>query len=198
LCVSDLRAIHRALRDFTSNPIINTSAYTDVDGAETNVEMANGINVSAPGVMADTARALKAGFIHYSTDYVLDGKNSQPHTERDHTSPLNVYGRTIRMGEKQIQDVGRAYLILRASRVYSLPGKSFVNKVLGCSPKKIAVKIVSAPLSNPTRTRALAYTTSSVSVENRNGLLEKFRKTAATIMWREAGIRLATRAQKKF
>jgi dTDP-4-dehydrorhamnose reductase len=161
LCVSDLGAIHRALRDFTSNPIINTSAYTDVDSAETHVEIANGI---------------KAAFIHYSTDYVLDGKNSQPHTERDPTSPLNVYGRTIRMGEKQIQDVGGAYLIPRASRVYSLPGKSFENKVLGCSRKNTAIKIVSAPLSNPTRARALAYTTSSVSVENRNGLSEKFRE----------------------
>jgi dTDP-4-dehydrorhamnose reductase len=80
------------------------------------------------------------------------------------------------MGEKQIQDVGGAYLILRASQVCSLPGKSFVNKVLGSSRKKIAVKIVSAPLSNPTRARALAYTASSVSVENRNGLLEKFRE----------------------
>jgi dTDP-4-dehydrorhamnose reductase len=108
--------------------------------------------------------------------FCIGWENSQPHTERDPTSSLNVYGRTIRMGEKQIQDVGGAYLILRASRVYSLPGKSFENKVLGCLRKNTAVKIVSAPLSNPTRARARGYTTSSVSVENRNGVSEKFRE----------------------
>ena len=102
------------------------------------------------------------------------------------------------MGEKQIQEMGGAYLILRTSRVYSLPGKSFVNKVLGCSCKNTALKIVSAQLSNRTWTRALAYTTSSVLFETKNGLLESSGKNAACIMWRDAGIRLAISGQRKF
>ena len=126
--------------------------------------------------MANTARAFRAAFIHASTNHVFDGKNSQPYTEEDHIGPLNVYGHTILMREKQIQAVDGAYLILRTSRVYSLPGKGFINKMLGCSHKNTTLKIVSAHFSNSTQARALAYTASSVLVENRNGLLEKFRE----------------------
>jgi dTDP-4-dehydrorhamnose reductase len=110
---------------------VNASAYTDVDRAEKEPELAMKINALAPGIMAEVSRTLGAVLIHFSTDYVFDGRGKTPYTENDVPNPLNVYGRSKLMGEENIQQAGDACLILRTSWVYSLRGNSFVNKVLG-------------------------------------------------------------------
>src|SRR4026208_1316040 len=91
LDICDLDAIQKTLNELKPGLIINASAYTDVDRAEKETELAMNINARAPGVMAETARKLGAALIHYSTDYVFDGKKNAPYTESDPTNPLNMY-----------------------------------------------------------------------------------------------------------
>lgn len=174
LAVSD--SIAKTLTDLRPDLILNASAYTEVDLAESQVELAVQVNANAPGVLAEVAHRLGAVLIHYSTDYVFDGQGTRPYTENDPTNPVNVYGKSKYQGEQNIQQAGDAYLILRTSWVYSLRGNSFVNKVLGWARKNPTLKIVSDQVSNPTWARALAEVTASALGANKSGLLEKIRE----------------------
>jgi len=176
LDVSNLKAVQNILNKIKPNLIINASAYTDVDLAETQIELATDINAIAPGVMAEVARKIKAVFIHYSTDYVFDGKINTPYTENDPTTPSNIYGKSKLTGEQNIKQSGDAYLILRTSWVYSLRGNSFVNKVLGWSRKNKILKIVSDQVSNPTWAGMLAETTYSAIATSQANLLDGIRE----------------------
>ena len=174
--VSNLQKVKETLDKLKPNLIINTSAYTEVDRAETDVELAMNINALAPAVMAEAARKQDAVFIQYSTDYVFDGKKDIPYTENDPTHPLNTYGRSKLMGEENIKQAGDAYLILRTSWVYSLRGNSFVNKVLGWARKNENLKVVSDQISGPTWARMLAGITSLMLAQNHANLLEIIRE----------------------
>lgn len=172
LDLCDPGAIQKTLSDCKPDLIVNASAYTNVDLAEEETDLAMKINALAPGLMAETARRLQAVFVHYSTDYVFDGRKGAPYTEADPTNPLNVYGKSKRAGEENIQQAGEAYLILRTSWVYSLRGNSFVNKVLQWSRQTSHLKIVSDQVGNPTWARALAEVTSSVLAQSGTELYE--------------------------
>ena len=174
--VSDLNTIEKILGELKPDLIINASAYTEVDKAETQVDLAMTINASAPGLMAEMARRLNSVFIHYSTDYVFDGNNTIPYKETDPTNPLSVYGQSKLAGEQNIQQAGDAYLILRTSWVYSLRGNSFVNKVLGWARKNETLKIVSDQKSSPTWARMLAEITSLAIAPTKAGLFDSIRE----------------------
>ena len=174
--VSDLGAVEKILGEHKPDVIINASAYTEVDKAETEVDLAMTINASAPGVMAEMARRLGSVFIHYSTDYVFDGNSTVPYKEEDPTNPLNMYGKSKLVGEQNIQQAGDAYLIFRTSWVYSLRGNSFVNKVLGWARKNETLKIVSDQISSPTWARTLAEITSLAIAQNKADFLEAIRE----------------------
>jgi dTDP-4-dehydrorhamnose reductase len=176
LDLCDLQAIERTLAELRPNLIINASAYTDVDQAENETETALKINALAPGTMADMARKLGAVLIHYSTDYVFDGRKNSPYTESDSTNPLNVYGKSKLTGEENIRLAGEAYLILRTSWVYSLRGNSFVNKVLGWARRNPSLRIVDDQVSNPTWARRLAEITTLLLAQNRTSLYETMRE----------------------
>jgi dTDP-4-dehydrorhamnose reductase len=176
LDVSDQHAVQKTLMELQPDLIINASAYTEVDLAETQIELANKINALAPGVMAEVARKINSVFIHYSTDYVFDGKASQPYTEKDATHPLNNYGNSKLWGESAIAQAGDAYLILRTSWVYSLRGNSFVNKVLEWSRKNKTLKIVNDQFGSPTWARMLAEITCKAIAENTTDLLNRMRE----------------------
>ena len=173
--VSDFHEIQKSLDELKPDLIINTSAYTDVDQAEKESELAIKINAIAPGVMAEAAHKTGAVFIHYSTDYVFDGTSDVPYTELDRTNPLNVYGQSKLMGEDNIKQAGDAYLILRTSWVYSLRGNSFVNKVLGWARKNEVLRVVSDQIGSPTWARMLAGLTSLMIAQNNSNLLEIIR-----------------------
>jgi len=176
LDLSDLHAVQHTLEKLKPDLIINTSAYTEVDLAETEAELAMKINARAPGIMAETARKCGAVLIHYSTDYVFDGRKDTPYSEDDPTNPLNVYGSSKLKGEENIRQAGDAYLILRTSWVYSLRGNSFVNKVLGWARKNETLKVVSDQISNPTWARMLAEVTSLMTAQYRAYLLDTIRE----------------------
>lgn len=174
--ISNPLAVQRILDELKPNLIINASAYTEVDLAETQSETANKINGISPGVMAEIARKTRAVLIHYSTDYVFDGSKKTPYLEPDPPNPLNIYGKSKLMGEENIKQAGEAYIILRTSWVYSMRGNSFVNKVLGWARKNQTLKIVSDQVSNPTWARMLALTTSLMLFQHRVNLFEAFKE----------------------
>jgi dTDP-4-dehydrorhamnose reductase len=151
------------IRRIQPQVIVNAAAYTAVDQAETEQELARKINAIAPGILAEEARKLNALFVHYSTDYVFDGTKGSPYTEEDSPNPLNFYGLSKLEGEKNVQNAGGAYLIFRTSWVYSLRQQSgFVNKVLQWAREKETLRIVNDQISNPTWARMLAEATAQV------------------------------------
>jgi dTDP-4-dehydrorhamnose reductase len=154
--------------------IINATAYTDVNKAESEVDLAMAINGIGPGILAEEARKLNCALIHYSTDYVFDGTKNRPYIETDLTNPLSVYGQTKLAGENAVRDVGGAYLILRTSWVYSLRRPSFVTKVLQWSRENETLRIVDDQVSNPTWARSLAESTGFVVALTKDSLVEKF------------------------
>jgi len=148
--------------------IVNAAAYTNVDKAESEVELARQINAVAPGVLAEDANRLNAAFIHYSTDYVFDGRKGAPYVESDAPHPLNVYGKTKLEGEQAIQAAGGAYLILRTSWVYSMRQGGFVTKVLQWAREQEVLRVVDDQISSPTWARMLAEATALVLAQGRS------------------------------
>jgi dTDP-4-dehydrorhamnose reductase len=152
--------------------IVNATAYTAVDKAESEPEIAMAINTRAPGLLAEEAKRLGAVLIHYSTDYVFDGKKGSEYIENDLPNPLGVYGQSKLGGERSIQEVGGNALILRTSWVYSLRRDSFVTKVLQWSRQQPVLRLVSDQVSNPTWARMLAEVTALLLVKGGDGWLE--------------------------
>ena len=159
LDLADLSALESTLQDLKPDLIVNGSAYTAVDQAETEPEIAYTINSTAPGLMAEAVRRSGGVLIHYSTDYVFDGRKGSLYKESDIPNPLNVYGKSKLAGEQAIQQSGANHLIFRTSWVYSLRGNSFVNKTLAWARKNEILKIVSDQVGNPTWARMLANVT---------------------------------------
>ena len=180
LDIANIQALNGILNDIKPDLIINASAYTDVDRAQEEPELAMRINAEAPAMMAENARKLGAVFIHYSTDYVFDGKQDKPYIESDPVNPLNNYGKSKSEGEKYIQQAGDAYLILRTSWVYSMRGKTFVNKVLSWARKNTTLEIVHDQISNPTWAQALADATTLLIFNNKKNLYGLMKENCGT------------------
>ena len=154
-----LRALVRG-----ANPdvIINASAYTDVDRAESEQNLAFAINEAGPRMLAEEAKSCHAAFIHYSTDYVFDGAKGAPYSEEDVPNPLGVYGASKLAGERAVQQVGGTYIMLRTAWVYSLRRNSFVTKILKWARQQKILKLVSDQVTNPTCARMLAEVTAQL------------------------------------
>ncbi len=139
--------------------IFNAVAYTAVDKAESDLETARLVNAAAVCELAQAAQKLHAGFVHYSTDFVFDGKKGSPYREDEQPNPLSVYGLTKLEGERETERVGGAYWILRTSMVYSLRRDSFTTKVLEWARAKDTLRIVDDQVGSPTWARLLAELT---------------------------------------
>jgi len=161
--MADAESIRAVLRKYTPDVIFNATAYTAVDRAESEIELAEAINGRGPGILAEEAQKRNALLFHYSTDYVFDGEKGAPYIERDLPNPLSIYGRSKLHGEKAVAGVDGNYLIFRTSWVYSLQSDSgFVKKALGWSRHHETLKIVDDQISNPTWARMLAEMTVQV------------------------------------
>ena len=137
--------------------IINCAAYTQVDKAEQEVELANQINHLAVKQLASIASKQQARLIHISTDYVFDGESDKPYTEIDKTNPINVYGKTKLAGEKALQAVmPMNAIIIRTSWVYSEYGNNFVNTMLRLGKERDELNVVSDQIGSPTYATDLA------------------------------------------
>ena len=159
LDLSDADAIRAALRATHADIIVNAAAYTAVDQAEKESDLAMAINGLAPGVMAEEAKKIGALLVHYSTDYVFDGAGETPFGEDAAVNPLNVYGRSKLAGERAIQAVGGRHLILRTSWVYGLRGKNFLRTILRLAQEKEELRIVADQFGAPTWSRMIAEAT---------------------------------------
>ena len=167
----DERDTRNWVRRVAPQVIVNAAAYTAVDQAEREPDLAMAINGTAPGVLAEEARDLGAALIHYSTDYVFDGTKGAAYIERDATNPINVYGLSKLAGDQNVQQVDGTYLILRTTWVYSLNQGGFVRKVLEWAHKNPELRIVSDQVGSPTWARALAEVTAQVLAMGRGDLL---------------------------
>ncbi|HAE85751.1 MAG TPA: dTDP-4-dehydrorhamnose reductase [Anaerolineaceae bacterium] len=166
------------VREVNPQVIVNAAAYTNVDKAESEAELARQINSVAPGVLAEEAKRLNAAFIHYSTDYVFDGRKGAPYVESDAPHPLNVYGQTKLEGEQAVQAVGGAYLVLRTSWVYSMRQGGFVTKVLQWAREQETLRVVDDQVSSPTWARMLAEATALVLAQGRSEPVDYLREKA--------------------
>jgi dTDP-4-dehydrorhamnose reductase len=161
-------SIRQVLKGCKPHLLVNAAAYTAVDRAESEPDLANSVNAVAPGILADLARQTGAAFIHYSTDYVFDGLKGSTYVETDLPNPISVYGRTKLAGEQVVQQVGGAYIILRTSWVYSMRRDSFVTKVLGWARSQTSMKLVIDQISGPTWARLLAQATTQMIASGRD------------------------------
>lgn len=160
--LSNPDSIRSIIRANTPQIIINAAAYTAVDKAEEEQELAQQINSIAPGVMAEEAKRLNAAFITYSTDYVFDGNKVGPFTELDQPSPLSVYGRTKAEGDAAVESVGGGYLIFRTSWVYGARGKNFLLTMVKLLQERETLRVVDDQIGAPTWSRSIAEATAQV------------------------------------
>lgn len=174
--LADAGGLRRLVRETRPEIIVNAAAYTAVDRAETEPELAMAVNGIAPGVLAEEAKALGACLVHFSTDYVFDGEKRELYVETDPPNPLNVYGATKLAGDEAIRDVDGPYLILRTSWVYSMRGDGFVTRVLRWARENEVLRLVEDQVGSPTWARMLAEVTGLALargpeyVERRKGL----------------------------
>lgn len=160
--LADLDQVRAVIRRIQPDLIINPAAYTAVDKAESEAELAMLVNGTAPGVMAEEARKIGAAMIHYSTDYVFDGAKTTPYTEDDQPNPQNVYGRSKLAGEQAIQAAGIAHLILRTSWVYGARGSNFLLTMRRLAQQRDELRIVADQHGAPTWCRTIADSTAHI------------------------------------
>jgi dTDP-4-dehydrorhamnose reductase len=157
--LSDLSNLAATVQAVRPDVIVNAAAHTAVDQAESEPERAHVLNAAAPGVLALEARACNAWLIHYSTDYVFDGRGSRPWTEDSPMGPLGVYGATKLAGERAIRDSGCPHLILRTSWVYAARGRNFLRTMLKLAGERDSIAVVDDQYGAPTGAELLADAT---------------------------------------
>lgn len=162
LDLANADAIRKALRQAAPDVIVNAAAYTAVDKAEEERELAHAVNGIAPGVLAEEAKLLNAALVHYSTDYVFDGLKGAPYEEIDVAHPASVYGKTKLAGEKAIAAVNAPHLILRTSWVYGARGKNFLRTILRLADEREELRVVDDQFGAPTWSRMIAEATSAI------------------------------------
>lgn len=163
--IADPHRIIDTLDHIKPDIIVNAAAYTAVDKAESECELAFKINADAPWIMAEWASKYKALMVHYSTDYVFDGTKEPPYTEEDKPAPLNVYGESKLAGDINIQNSGCDHFIFRTSWVYGTRGKNFYLTMQKLLREKEEIRVVNDQYGAPTRCRTIADVTALVLMQ---------------------------------
>lgn len=156
LDLSDANAIRSVVQSVQPDLIINPAAYTAVDKAESEPELAYAVNAVAPQIMAEEAAKIGARLVHFSTDYVYDGAKRTSYVETDATAPLSVYGKSKLAGEEAIRAVGLPHLIFRTSWVYGAYGKNFLKTILRLAAERDELRIVADQFGAPTSANSIA------------------------------------------
>ncbi|WP_260703366.1 dTDP-4-dehydrorhamnose reductase [Edaphobacter flagellatus] len=160
--LADADAVRRVVREVRPRWIVNPAAYTAVDKAESEPELAYAINEHAVRVLGEEARKIGAGVIHFSTDYVFEGIGTRPYVEDDATGPVSVYGASKLAGEKALAAAGAGHMIFRTSWVYGAQGKNFLLTILKLAREREKLRIVADQYGAPTWSRDLARMTQRV------------------------------------
>ncbi len=178
LDITDKDRVKFKINELKPELIINAAAYTGVDGAEENEELATKTNGHAVGYIVEASSKINATLVHFSTDYVFDGSKKQGYTEYDKPNPINAYGRSKLAGENEIlrfppattagrQDDKLKYYIIRTSWLYGEHGKNFVDTMLSLSKKGELIKVVDDQFGSPTYTIDLALATRQIIEDKR-------------------------------
>jgi dTDP-4-dehydrorhamnose reductase len=154
--------IREVVRRVRPDVVVNAGAYTAVDRAESEVARCRAINAVAPGVLAEETAVLGAGLVHFSTDYVFDGSAARAYTETDAPNPVSVYGSTKLAGERAVEAVGGAHVILRTSWVYGARGANFLRTMLRLARERSELRVVADQVGAPTWSRLVATATAHV------------------------------------
>ena len=178
--LSQPETLGSVIQEIRPDVIINAAAYTAVDKAESEVELAMTVNGIAPGVIAEEAKKIGAGMIHYSTDYVFDGKATSPYKEEDAPCPLNIYGKSKLAGDQAVMQANIPHIILRTAWVYSLRGSNFLLTMQKLAQSKNQIKVVDDQIGSPTWSRAIAEGTARI--------LEHCRSTGKSKIFSHSGV----------
>jgi dTDP-4-dehydrorhamnose reductase len=178
--LADPDQVRKVIQAVKPKLIVNAAAYTAVDLAENESDLAMRTNAEAPAIMAAEAKKLDAAIIHYSTDYVFDGSKAGAYVEDDVPNPQNAYGRSKLAGEQAIQASGVPHLILRTSWVYGTRGKNFLRTIQRLAQERGELRIVADQFGAPTWCRTIAETTAQIITQlnafsrqdERNGIAE--------------------------
>ncbi|MFW2351274.1 dTDP-4-dehydrorhamnose reductase [Qipengyuania sp.] len=168
--LSDPAGCARVIADYRPEVVINAAAYTAVDRAEEEVELATVVNGDAPGAMAEACARLSIPLVHISTDYVFDGTGDDARKPSDPVAPVNSYGRTKELGERRIREAGATHAILRTSWVFSPYGSNFVRTMVRLGGEREDLRIVADQVGGPTPAKAIAEACLAMAgklVENR-------------------------------
>lgn len=156
LDICDEKRVMEYVRDNAIDIIVNCAAYTAVDNAEDNAEMADKLNHIAPGYLAKAAQSREAAMIHVSTDYVFNGTNHTPYTEDEPTCPASVYGTTKLAGEKNVMDNCEKSVVIRTAWLYSTFGNNFVKTMIRLGKERDTLGVIFDQVGTPTYARDLA------------------------------------------
>jgi dTDP-4-dehydrorhamnose reductase len=162
LDLANAASVRDTIRAVMPRWIVNPGAYTAVDKAESEPELAHAINAEAVRVMGQEARAIGAGVVHFSTDYVFDGSASAPYRETDATRPVSVYGASKLAGERALAESGAGHMVFRTSWVYGARGKNFLLTILKLARERETLRVVADQYGAPTWSRDLARMTAEV------------------------------------
>lgn len=160
--LADPRSLSSLVRESEPDVLVNAAAYTAVDKAESEVELAQRINAEAPGMLGGLLRERGVPILHYSTDFVFSGESRRPYREDDPPGPLNVYGETKLGGERSLLATGASAIILRTSWVYGVRGSNFLRTMLRLFGEREELRIVDDQVGAPTWSRMLAEATAQI------------------------------------
>ncbi len=160
--LADSQSVRETIRTIKPRWIVNPGAYTAVDKAESEPNLAHAINAEAIQAIGEEARSIGAGVIHFSTDYVFSGTGTTPYLETDPTAPVNIYGASKLAGERALAATGAGHMIFRTSWVYGAQGKNFLLTVLKLAREREHLRVVNDQHGAPTWSRDLAEMTIQV------------------------------------
>jgi dTDP-4-dehydrorhamnose reductase len=187
LDLADADALRRVVREVDPDVIVNAAAYTAVDKAESEPELAMQVNGVAPGILAEEAKRRGALLVHYSTDYVFDGAKRSPYVEDDAPNPLGVYGRSKLEGEARIRASGCRHLIVRTAWVYGR-GSNFVRAILRQAEKGVPLRVVNDQLGAPTWAADIASVTAGLLTAQLEGTFHA--SAAGATSWYEVALEI--------
>lgn len=160
--LADPDQLRRVVREFRPDVVVNPAAYTAVDKAESERDLAHAINGVAPGVLAEEVRALGGLLVHYSTDYVFDGRKTSPYVETDAVDPQSVYGKSKLAGEQAIAAAGANALVLRTCWVAGAHGANFAKTMLRLASERDALRVIADQFGAPTTASLIADVTAQI------------------------------------
>jgi dTDP-4-dehydrorhamnose reductase len=172
--ISDPVMLSKVLDEFKPELVVNPAAYTAVDRAEDNVDLAFRVNAGGPATLAAWAAEHRVPLIHFSTDYVFDGEGTAPWREDSTAKPLSVYGASKLAGEEAIQKAGGSYLIVRTSWVYAASGANFLRTIARLARERKELQIVADQVGSPTSARTIADVIEQLLQKNKANLAGSF------------------------